>query len=275
MLARVSCKKFKPNYLLMNKLLTLISIFALGFTSTANEALRWGQTGHRTTGHVAGQYLTSKAAAEVERVLGNESLAEASTWMDEVRSDDAYDFMAPWHYVTIPEGETYETVEKAEGGDIIWALEKVVKELKEGKLTPKQEVENLKILIHLVGDLHQPLHVGNGTDRGGNDVRLQWFWSNSNLHRVWDSEMIDDKQLSYTELSDFVNHPTEKQINEWQSTAIRDWAYESQALLTQAYDFPEDKELSYEYSYKNWDTVEQRLVKAGVRMAGLINEIYE
>ncbi|MCP9290382.1 S1/P1 nuclease [Gracilimonas sediminicola] len=259
----------------MNKLLTLISIFALGFTSTANEALRWGQIGHRTTGHVAEQYLTDKAAAEVERVLGNESLAEVSTWMDEVRSDDAYDFMAPWHYVTIPEGETYETVEKAEGGDIIWALEKVVKELKEGNLTQKQEEENLKILVHLVGDLHQPLHVGNGTDRGGNDVKLQWFWSNSNLHRVWDSEMIDDKQLSYTELSDFVNHPTEEQINEWQSTSIRDWAYESQDLLPQVYDFPEDKELSYEYSYKNWNTVEQRLVKAGVRMAGLINEIYE
>lgn len=259
----------------MTKLITFLSIFIFGFTSTASENVRWGQIGHRTTGDIAEHYLTDKAAEEVKRVLGNESLAEVSTWMDEVRSDGGYDHMAPWHYVTIPEGDTYETAEKNEDGDIIWAIEKMVSELKEGGLSAEQEAENLKVLVHLVGDLHQPLHVGNGTDRGGNDVRLQWFWENSNLHRVWDSEMIDDKQLSFTELTDFINHPTDAQIEKWQSTSVLDWAYESQALLPQVYDMPEDKELSYEYSYKNWDTVELVLLKAGVRMAGLINEIYD
>lgn len=259
----------------MTKLITLLSIFAIGFTSTANEAFRWGQIGHRTTGHIAEQYLTEKAAAEVERVLGHESLAEVSTWMDEVRSDGGYDHMVTWHYVTIPEGETYETAEKEEDGDIIWAINKMTEELKEGDLSAKQEVENLKVLVHLVGDLHQPLHVGNGTDRGGNDVRVEWFWENSNLHRVWDSEIIDDKQLSFTELSSFINHPAEKQIKEWQSSSVLDWAYESRALLPQVYDMPENKELSYEYSYKNWDTVQMRLLQAGIRLAGLINEIYD
>ncbi len=258
----------------MTKLLTLLSIFIFGFTSSSETALRWGQIGHRTTGQVAEQHLTPKAAKHVKRVLGNQSLAEVSTWMDNIKSDDAYNFMSPWHYVTIPAGETYETAEKAEEGDIIWALEKVVKELKEGNLSKEKEAENLKILVHLVGDLHQPLHVGNGTDRGGNDVRVQWFGSNSNLHRVWDSGMIDGKQLSYTELASFVNHPTKNEVKEWQSSTIRDWAHESSALLTQVYDFPANKRLGYSYSYKNWDTVQQRLVKAGVRMAGLINEIY-
>ncbi|MBD3615206.1 MAG: S1/P1 nuclease [Gracilimonas sp.] len=259
----------------MTKLITLLSIFALGFTSTANETLRWGQIGHRTTGHIAEQYLTEKAAAEVQRVLGHESLAEVSTWMDEVRSDGGYDHMVTWHYVTIPEGETYETAKKEEDGDIIWAINKMTEELKKGGMSAKREAENLKVLVHLVGDLHQPLHVGNGTDRGGNDVRVEWFWENSNLHRVWDSEIIDDKQLSFTELSSFINHPTEKQIKEWQSSSVLDWAYESKALLPQVYDIPENKELSYEYSYKNWDTVQMRLLKAGIRLAGLINEIYD
>lgn len=258
----------------MTKLITFLSIFIFGLTSTATENLRWGQIGHRTTGDIAEQYLTEKAAVEVKRVLGNESLAEVSTWMDEVRSDGAYDYMAPWHYVTIPEGETYETAEKNPDGDIIWAIDKVVKELKEGGLSAKQEAENLKVLVHLVGDLHQPLHVGNGTDRGGNDVRLQWFGSNSNLHRVWDSEMIDDKQLSFTELTRFIDHTTEEQIREWQSSSVLDWAYESQALLPQVYEMPENKQLGYKYSYQNWDTVEIRLLKAGVRLAGLINDIY-
>lgn len=258
----------------MAKLISLLFIFIFGFAGTANEASRWGQIGHRATGLIAEQYLTEKAAEEVKRVLGHQSLAEVSTWMDEVRSDGRYDHMAPWHYVTIPEGETYETAEKNEDGDIIWAIDKVVNELKEGGLTSEQEAENLKVLVHLVGDLHQPLHVGNGTDRGGNDVKVEWFWESSNLHRVWDSEMIDDKQLSFTELSGFINHPTGQQIEEWQSSLVLDWAYESQDLLPQVYDIPENKELSYEYSYKNWDTVEERLLKAGVRLAGLINEIY-
>jgi hypothetical protein len=259
----------------MTKLVTLLSIFALGFTSTANKTLRWGQIGHRTTGQVAQQYLTPKAAKAVYRVLGGESLAEACTWMDEVRSDHAYDYMVTWHYVTIPEGETYASSQKEEKGDAIWALEKMTKELKEGNLSPKEEAEHLKVLIHLVGDIHQPLHVGNGTDRGGNDVKLQWFWNNSNLHRVWDSEMINDKQLSFTELARFVNRPTQKEISEWQNSTVIDWANESQALLPQIYDFPQNKELSYQYAYKNWDTVKLRLLQAGVRMAGLINEIYD
>ncbi|HKK25660.1 MAG TPA: S1/P1 nuclease [Gracilimonas sp.] len=258
----------------MLKLITTLFIFLLGFTTTADDALRWGQIGHRTTGDIAEQYLTPQAAKEVKRVLGHESLAQVSTWMDEVRSDDSYDYMTTWHYVTIPERETYATSEKEEDGDIIWALRKVVSELKEGGLTPKQEAENLKILVHLVGDIHQPLHVGNGTDRGGNDVKLQWFWENSNLHRVWDSEMIDDKQLSFTELSDFVNSASAEQIRDWQSASIIDWANESQSLLPRVYDIPEDKELSYEYAYKNWSTVEVRLLKAGIRLAGIINDIY-
>lgn len=254
----------------------LFLLFITPMTLNESEDLqRWGQIGHRATGAVAEEYLTPEASKAVERILEGESLAEASTWMDEVRSDDSYDFMRTWHYVTIPEGKTYETAEKEEKGDIIWAIRKAIKELKSGDLSPKQEAENIKILIHLVGDIHQPLHVGNGTDRGGNDVRLKWFWDNSNLHRVWDSEMINDKQLSFTELADFVNNPSPEQIKEWQSASVTDWAYESQALLPQVYSYPENKELSYEYAYKNWDTVKDRLLKAGVRLAGILNEIYQ
>lgn len=258
----------------MIKVISVLSIFLLGFTSSSNEANRWGQIGHRAIGDVAEQYLTENAAAEVKRVLGDASLAKVSTWMDEVRSDDSYDYLNTWHYVTIPEGETYESSEKEERGDIIKGIRTVVEGLKYGNLSPEKEAEYLKILVHLVGDIHQPLHVGSQPDRGGNDVRVEWFWENSNLHRVWDSGMINQKQLSFTELSDFVNHPTKKEIEQWQNSTVIEWAKESQELLPQVYDIPEDKELSYEYSYKNWDTVEKRILQAGIRLAGLLNEIY-
>ena len=235
----------------------------------------WGQIGHRATGWIVQDLLNPQARQAVQRVLDGDSLAEVSTWMDEVRSDRSFDFMGPWHYVTIPPGKTYETAEKAEGGDVLWALDKVVSELKAGGLSPEQEAINLKVLVHLIGDLHQPLHVGNGTDRGGNDARLEWFGERSNLHRVWDSEMINSKQLSFTELADFIDDGLDETvIEEWQSTHWYDWAMESQSLLDQVYDLPENGRLSYEYMFKNFDAVQLRLLQAGVRMAGVINDIY-
>ncbi len=235
----------------------------------------WGQIGHRVTGWIAEDLLSTQARQAVERVLEGNSLAEVSTWMDEVRSDPSFDYMGPWHYVTIPIGQTYETADKAEGGDVLWALDKVVSKLKKGGLSPEQEAINLKILVHLIGDLHQPLHVGNGTDRGGNDVLLEWFGVQSNLHRVWDSEMINSKQLSFTELADFIDDGLDESVvEEWQSTHWNDWAIESQSLLDQAYDLPKNGRLSYEYMFKNFDIVQLRLLQAGVRLAGVINDIY-
>ncbi len=257
------------------KIALLITTLLLPFNNSDEEARRWGQIGHRTTGHIATQLLTDTAAEHVHRVLNGNSLAEVSTWMDEIRSDRDFRYMSPWHYCTIPEGMTYEEAGTPEEGDIIWAIDKMITELKSGELSEEQEAISLKVLVHLVGDLHQPLHVGNGTDRGGNDARVQWFGDNSNLHRVWDSNMIDGKQLSFTELADFIDDQlTEETVAEWQSTTVLEWAYESQALLPEVYDYPENGRLGYEYSFLNFETVELRLLQAGVRLAGIINDIY-
>lgn len=239
------------------------------------EPPRWGQTGHRTVGHIATQLLSDEAKVHLKEILHGNSLAEVSTWMDEIKSDNSFRYMSPWHYATIPEGKTYQEAGTPEEGDVIWAINKSIAELKEGGLSPEQEEINVKVLVHLIGDLHQPLHVGNGTDRGGNDVRVTWFGQNSNLHRVWDSQMIDGKQLSFTELADFIDDQLDyATIKEWQSTSVLEWAYESQALLPEAYDFPENGRLSYEYSFQNWDSVQLRLLQAGVRLAGVFNDIY-
>lgn len=257
------------------KIALILSLLLIPFSNNIDEEMRWGQIGHRATGHIADQLLSESASEAVLRVLEGNSLSEVSTWMDEVRSDNNFRYMSPWHYCTIPEGKTYEEAGTPENGDIIWAIDKMVSELKTGELDAEQEAINLKVLVHLVGDLHQPLHVGNGTDRGGNDARVQWFGGNSNLHRVWDSGMIDGKQLSFTELADFIDDSlTDELIEEWQSTTVLDWAYESQELLDQVYDYPEDGQLGYEYSFLNYETVELRLLQAGVRLSGIINEIY-
>lgn len=234
----------------------------------------WGKTGHRAVGDVAADYLNEEARTAMDRVLGPESMAIASTWMDEVRSDPSYDHMSDWHWVTIPDGMTYEETEKNPNGDAIQAIRAAISDLKNGNLSAVEEQEKVKILIHLIADIHMPLHVGTGEDRGGNDVDVEWFWDSSNLHRVWDSGMIDESQLSYTELSRSINHPTDEQIQKWQSDSILDWAGESMELREEVYDLPDDRSINYEYMYHNYDIVEKRLLQAGVRLAGVLNEIY-
>lgn len=259
----------------MKKVLALCLCLVFMSFSTTKDDFRWGQIGHRTVGHIADGMLSKKAKKQVKKLLGNATLAEVSTWMDEIKSDRAYDYARSWHYATIPDGETYESVETPEDGDVIWAIEKIVKELKEGDLSREDQATNLKFLVHLVGDIHQPLHVGNGQDRGGNDEKVQWFGSNTNIHSVWDSRMIDGKQYSYTELAAKINHPTKADVKEWQAHTVRDWAYESMSYRARVYNLPENGKLSYRYGYENFELVEYRLLQAGVRLAGVINEIYK
>lgn len=239
-----------------------------------NQAFAWGQTGHRVVGLVAEQHLTKKARKKVEAVLQHNSLAEVADWMDNIRSDEKYNFTEDWHWVTIPDGMKYAETQKNPNGDLVMKLEEIVAALKAHNLDQNKEEEYLKYLVHLVGDLHQPLHVGGKNDQGGNRVRLQWFGQSSNLHRVWDSEMIEGKDLSFTELADFVGPVTKEQIKEWQANTIPDWAQGMMVYRPQVYKLPEDGKLGYVYSYENFGTVQKLLLQAGIRLAGLLNQIY-
>ncbi len=247
----------------------LIVIAFLVFT----EGFGWGATGHRATGLIAERYLSKKAKKRIQQILGGESLAMVSTWMDEIRSDSTYNYTTDWHWTTIPDGGKYEDVEANPDGKVIMMIEKFTNELKVGKLTAKQEQEYLKMLVHMVGDMHQPLHVGKPGDRGGNDVKLKWFRTDSNLHRVWDSDMIDDTKLSYTELAQSLGNPDKVTVKKWQSTSAREWALESVAVRPQVYDIGNGN-LSYQYSYKYLSVAKTRMLQAGVRLAGLLNQIY-
>lgn len=245
------------------------------FMFLALKASSWGMTGHRVVGQIAEQYLSKKAAKEVKKILGTESLADVANWMDFIKSEPSYDYMKPWHYCTIPDGQSYAEAGTPEEKDIIWALEKFKNDLKSETASLETKQIALKSIVHLVGDIHQPLHVGNGLDRGGNDVKINYFWSSSNLHRIWDSGMIDGQNLSYTEWVKKINHPTKEQVAGWQNDTVLDWAEESKALRPSVYDIGDQKNLTYRYNYDHIAQVELRLLQAGVRLAGFLNEIYE
>ncbi|MAY83459.1 MAG: S1/P1 Nuclease [Flavobacteriales bacterium] len=250
---------------------TLIIITLLAFST---QLLAWGQIGHRTIGLIATNHLSNKTKKALHEIMGHESLMQASTWMDEIRSDSTWDYTHPWHYVTIPDGQSYATSEKSDKGDVVEAIERMKAIIKDENSSRDEKRNAVRMLVHLIGDIHQPLHVGNGEDRGGNSVKIKWFYEKSNLHRIWDSGMIDSKQLSYTELAQFVDHPNETPIPNLHSTDVNIWIKEAMDLRPQVYDLTNEENLSYEYMYKNWDTVMAQLEKAGIRLAETLNEIF-
>ncbi len=254
----------------MKKFFVLILTSCLVFT----QSFGWGVTGHRAIGLVAEKHLSAKAKKKLKLLMGQESLAMMSTWMDEVRSDSTFNYTADWHWVTIETGKNYSDSPKNPNGDVIMTLERLIAELKTKALDRKREIEYIKMIVHLVGDIHQPLHVGCCDDRGGNSVKVKWFRNETNLHSVWDSNMIDDTKLSYTELAGALEEPTAKVLAQWQKASVRDWATESMTYRKQVYTVG-DGNLSFKYSYKNLDSVKLRLVQAGIRLAGVLNEIYK
>jgi len=250
--------------------------FSLFFITTfANTNPKWGPTGHRTVGNIAENHLSKKAKKQINELLGGSSLAFVSTFGDEIKSDKKYNKFYSWHFVNFPFDTKYEDSNKNKDGDIVSGINFCIEILKNKNASREDKVFYLKFLVHLIGDLHQPLHVGRAEDKGGNDIKVKWHFKKSNLHRVWDSEMIESWNMSYTELADNAKNLSKEQIKSIQNGSILDWTYESQKLAKKVYaSAAMDEKLSYRYSYDYFSTVRTQLQKAGLRLAKVLNEIY-
>jgi len=237
----------------------------------------WRRDGHRIIGHIAEQFLTPNSRAAVRDLLGDASLAEVSTWADEVRGTPAYRWTAPMHYVnSSPGSDGYDAQRDcADGCCVVGAIEHYADVLRDPQAPRPDRIEALKFLVHFVGDVHQPLHAGHEVDRGGNDVKVWFFGDNTNLHSLWDSGLIRRTQKSWSEYAAELH----KRESFKRRTAVNldpaSWAAESFKLAeSNAYNIPDDGELGQEYFEKNIPVVEQRLAIAGVRLAMMLNEIF-
>ncbi|MEM9052677.1 MAG: S1/P1 nuclease [Bacteroidota bacterium] len=238
------------------------------------NSFSWGKTGHRIVGQIAENHLSKKAKKNIDLVLNGESLAMSANFMDWIKAEPAYNHMYPWHYSTIPDGKTYEEIGAPEEGDAIQTINRLVAELKSKKFTDEDEAFALKCLVHLIGDIHQPLHVGNGLDKGGNDISIRFFRIEKNLHSLWDSGMIDHEQLSYSEYASTLDVAPKSKVAQIQNSSLMDWIYESRDLHPQVYDFPESGNLSWRYVYDHKHIMDRRLLEAGIRLAAVLNDIY-
>ena len=256
----------------------LMGVASVATMVVSSSALAWGQTGHRVTGEIAQQYLSPLTQAAVAELLPSGSLAQASTYADEMRSEQTEFWQktaSPWHYVTVPHGKHYHQVGAPKQGDAYSALQSFTETLKSDTASKEEKQLALRFIVHIIGDLHQPLHVGNGNDRGGNDIKVRFFWNDSNLHRVWDSQMLEQRGLSYTEWSQWlVQDISGSDIQQWASIKPEDWMAESIEYRDELY--PQDaNNMNYQYLHQHLPTAKQRLQQAGIRIAMYLNDIFD
>ncbi len=239
----------------------------------------WGVLGHRIVGEVADSYLSRKAKREIRLLLGNESIAMASNWMDFIKSDSTFAHLSNWHYLNVDGGlqadSLFQVLQNDTSSNIYVRINQLTNRLRSKVYDRETRARDLKMLVHLVGDLHQPLHVGRKEDLGGNRIRVQWFNDKVNLHQVWDERIVNFQQLSYTEYAAAINFTTKQQRQEWQKQPVLNWVWESYqvAEIIYAEAKPEER-LGYDYNFKYIATVNDRLLKGGVRLAGLLNDIF-
>ena len=239
------------------------------------NAMFWSKTGHRVVGEVAEKHLTRKARRAIKKLLNGQSLAGVSNFADEIKADRTYREFSAWHYVNFPADKKYTDVEPSKYGDLIVGIEKCITVIKDENSPRADRAFYLKMLIHLIGDLHQPMHVGRLEDKGGNDIQVQWFGKGSNLHKVWDANMINDYGMSYTELARLLPDLGKNQRKALQKGTIYDWVEESQEVANQLYESVEvGEKLAYRYGYKWWGTVETQLQKGGLRLAKVLNGLF-
>jgi len=254
-------------------------IFVTVGIALAVSMISWGVVGHRAIGQVAQHHLSKKAALAVKGLLGSESLAMVSTYPDEIRSYQKFAYTAPWHYVNLPQGLSKEQFRAEltgmEKANIYRAILNCTSDLRDATKTREEKVFALKFLVHLVGDLHQPMHTGRSEDSGGNKVKVSLMRRENNLHGLWDSGLIDYAGMSYKELAADCDVIPSAQQREWQKDDVATWAFESYQMSQQLYDeAARDPEFDYGYYPKHADFIKKRLAQAGIRLAGILNEIY-
>lgn len=243
----------------------LLAIVLSGVMAPATHA--WGPQGHQIIAGLAWAQLAAPARAGVERLLASEpgaTLVSVSTWADESRSLET----AAWHYVNFPRGQcTYDPGRDCPDGRCVIAALDTQLALLASDAPDRQRLEALKWVVHLVGDVHQPLHAGHADDRGGNRYQLQAFMLGTNLHALWDTGLLQRLEESNARLTARLLRTTPS-VGDLSATQA---ALESCRIVGLPGFYPE-RQLDNAYVARFTPIMEQRLALAGARLAAWLNQ---
>lgn len=243
----------------------------------SGDAFAWGQKGHDITCDIARKHLTKKAQKEIDRIFEGKSIVYWANWMDNASHTDEFAYTKTWHYKNIDADETYESVAPAETGDVVTAIDAQIAALKSKQLNKEAEAIALRFLVHLVGDLHCPMHMGHKSDTGGNKVQIRFFNEGRNLHSLWDTPLVDSAhKWTYSEWTREIDTVTKAEIAAIQEGTPYTWGKETAILAGKIYEgTPTGVNLSYDYVTEWTPVAEQQLLKGGLRLAKILNEIFK
>lgn len=241
-------------------------------------ALAWGPEGHRIIAKVAYAYMNKKTVKQVDKVLGINGLIYWANWPDEIKSDTIYPNSFDWHFQDLEAGLTDDQVAQmltdypSVGGNMFRALDSLKALLKEDK----NNFDALRFFGHISGDRYCPMHMGHLEDKGGNTIKMNWFRTPTNLHRVWDENLIDFRGYSYTEYAKMLIDCYGNQRKTIENMSAEDLTVNNYHITSAIYDYQTlGDNNTYHYAYRWKDTLDRQLFIAGVRLAKELNEIFK
>lgn len=255
---------------------TLITVGILGCSSLMSYG--WGQKGHDTTALIAESHLTPISKAVIDELLDGKSIVYYSNWLDNASHTPDYAYSKTWHYKNIDEGQTFETAPLLESGDVVRAIYDQAEILKDPYSSRDDKQLALKIVIHLLGDIHQPMHLGHASDIGGNRHSVKYFGKDNNLHSVWDTSLPESAhKWTFTEWQQQIDRlPEIKQKEIIINGTPEKWAKETYLIAKDIYEkTPVGTNISYDYIAEWTPVVEEQFLKGGLRLADLLNSIFD
>lgn len=243
-------------------------------------AAAWGKDGHRIVGELAQHQLKPAAQAEVSRLLKGEAeptLAGIANWADELRATDPErkEPSSKWHYVNFPRNDCNYTPPRdcPDGNCAVNAINRQFLALADKTRSDAERVQALKFLVHIIGDVHQPLHAGFKDDRGGNNYQISYAGEGTNIHSIWDRAIVQSRGLAPDKyvLALEKQSPLPYDRTRLSDRPAVDWVTESCKLVQQGDLYPLDHKVDAAYIQKNRPIAEQRLRQAGARLADMIN----
>lgn len=263
----------------MKKIVLFVMLAAFLLPS---ELFAWGTTGHRVVAEIAEQNIKSSTKKKIDKLLDNLPMAYWANWPDFIKSDKTgqWDNTFIWHYVNAPRNQTKDAflsyIKGVKQENIYSEIPKLEKTIEDHVSSSEQKRVALIFLIHLIGDAHQPMHVGCEDDLGGNRISLLWFNEKTNLHSVWDGKLIDYEKYSYTEYAHILNIVSKDKKKELSAGTLEDWLYESHTIANEIYAGVNNEDrLSYDYSFKYKSVVELQLQRGGFRLAAVLDKIFK
>lgn len=254
-----------------------ISLTSLLAVFCVTMALAWGQKGHDVVAHIAERHLTPDTKSTIDSILDGRSLVYWANWLDNASHTPEYAYSKTWHYKNVDEGVRYEEAPANPAGDAVTAIKAQIETLTLGKPTNEESALALKMLTHIVGDIHQPLHMGHAADLGANRVKVKFFNRDANLHSVWDSRIPESAHnWSYTEWADQLDRLNPKMELKESAGSVDDWARQTLVLADAIYKaFPEGANISYNEVFEWTPVIETQLLRAGLRLARILNSIFD